>query len=77
MSYKHPDLDLKIFASPSISPLFNNNPGFSVMTFDLENNVNFQLNYLKLYAYQLAISWTKFDVQKETKIDLSKASEIR
>ena len=47
------------------------------MTFDLENNVNFQLNYLKLYAYQLAISWTKYDVQKETKIDLSKASEIR
>jgi hypothetical protein len=51
MSYKHPELDLKIFASPSISPLFENNPGFSVMTFDLENKVNFELNYLKLYAY--------------------------
>ena len=47
------------------------------MTFDLENKVNFELNYLKLYAYKFAESWSRYDLHQETKIDLGSANEIR
>ena len=82
MSSNHTDINLKIYASPSISPVYDNNPGYSFIELDdSDYKVNeITLKFLRLYVVDFMFGarvWNEIKLSLEMGIDLNDASQIR
>lgn len=64
LSTNHTGLSLKIFASPSISPVYDNNPGYTFLTLGSDLKVeDFHMKFLRLYTLDYFFGvrvWTEF-----------------
>ena len=81
-STEYPDLTQIMIANPSISPIFKNNPGYSVLS--LEDNYGCDIDslewrYLQLYMYifMRLRSYSHIDVASKFNLDLNSADSIR
>ena len=73
------DMAYSTFITPSISPIYNNNPSFTHL--ELENQkVKEAISYsfdLTAYTLYQGKSWTKIDWQTEFGIDLNDGKTIK
>ena len=77
------DLNLNTIIGPSISPVYYNNPGFTVL--DLESaSGKFNLKEITYHFFDLSFytlfqgeKWIQTDVSKEFGVDLNSADSIR
>ena len=84
-SSKHPDLDLKILVSPSITPVYFNDPGFTVVHLDkdkdsrklkiAEISLRF-FSFSNIFMYNKPV-WRNFEVSKQLRIDVDSTEELR
>ena len=84
-SAKHPDLDLKILVSPSITPVFFNDPGFTVVHLNKDDETQklkvgeISLDFLSfsdVFMYMQPV-WRLFEVSKHLGIDVDSSEELR
>ena len=81
-AYLNKDFDLKIYASPSISPVYYNNPGYSFIHLDQNLQVEeITLRFLRLYMLDFVFGtrhWNEYKLSQEMGgIDLNSATQIR
>lgn len=81
-STQYPDLTPILIANPSISPIFNNNPGYAVLT--LEDTTESKIDSLEWRFFQLYMyifmsmrSYTHVDVASKFSVDLNSPASIR
>jgi len=78
-------MNLKVIISPSISPVYYNNPGYTFFELEWQDDLNYfkimevSFRYFSLMQYILFRSdnWNHYDVMKEMGIDLNSADSIR
>ncbi len=56
MSPAHTQYKLPLFLTPSVSPVYMNNPGYSVMDIDSQGISNVEWRFFQLYEYTLTRS---------------------
>ena len=81
ISTEFPNLDVVIYASPSVSPIFNNNPGYSVMDLNAASGevVDLKWRYLQLYSY-IFLKYKSFATVNPLSlfgIDINKPESVR
>ena len=79
MSQEFPDLEYQTFLTPSISPIYNNNPSFTIIEL-----VNQKILESKSWSFDLSSytffrgeNWREIDWIEEFKIDFNDGSTIR
>ena len=81
-SAKQPDLNLKLFISPSFSPVYYNDPGFSILHLDIDPASNkFKIGEITIEFLHLSNAfmysqfvWRKFSMNDEMGIDIDSSS---
>ena len=77
-SAKHPDLDLKILVTPSITPVYYNDPGFTVIHFKKDDNSDLLklseislrfFSFSNIFMYQKPV-WRDFEISNYLGIDV-------
>eukprot|EP00347_Sterkiella_histriomuscorum_P008268 403345729 len=81
ISHEFPDLKVVLLATPSISPIFNNNPGYSVLELSDSNNevTDMKWRFLQLYSYIFMKykSFSTIDTEELFDIDVNSVDSIR
>ena len=85
LSYSHPDLDLKFLVSPSITPVYFNDPGFTVVHLNTDRETGalkvqeISLNFFSLdniFMYGQPV-WRLFKVSEYLGINIDSAEQLR
>lgn len=81
ISSEFPDLKVALLATPSLSPIFDNNPGYSLLDISDTNShiVQLRWRFLQLYSYIFLKfkSYTTVDTESLFDVDLNSVDSIR
>jgi hypothetical protein len=83
LSTAFPNVSVPLLMSPSISPLHENNPGYSVLDFKLEDDgsltLKHEMRFLQLNEYQFehSVNFITTKMQERFNVDFLSASSIR